>query len=269
MKLALLMGNRYNPWHLQPFRLLRGSPHITAFRAESQIQDHFKERGDGTEGLDIERIYFNTQKGSPIARVKHLIRERYFNTNPRLLPFHERMQGYDIAHSWELFTDWSAEALIARERYGVPLVITVWDLLPFNMEREAGRREIKQRVAAGADRFIVYTDRSYRTLRFENVDMGRVVKTPPGVDLDMFSPGISMRASLGLSEDDFLILYVGWFVPRKGIDFLLYAMRELADDPALRGRKVALVMVGSGYGQERVKALVTRLKLEDQCRFTG
>ncbi|MBX7256849.1 MAG: glycosyltransferase family 4 protein [Candidatus Hydrogenedentes bacterium] len=269
MKLALLMGNRYNPWHLQPFRLLRGNPHITAFRAESQIQDHFKERGDGTDGLDIERIYFNTQRGNPVARMKHLIRERYFNTNPRLLPFHERLHGYDVAHSWELFTDWSAEALVARERFGVPLVITVWDLLPFNMERESGRREIKQRVAKGADRFVVYTDRSYRTLRFEDVDMKRVVKILPGVDTSVFSPGPSARAQLGLSDDDFVILYVGWFVPRKGIDFLLYAMRELVDDPAMRGRKPVLVMVGSGYGQERVKNLVSRLKLDENCRFTG
>lgn len=269
MKLALLMGNRYNPWHLQPFRLLRGSPRITAFRAESQIQDHFKERGDGTEGLDIERIYFNTQKGNPLTRIRHVLRERYFNTNPRLLPFHDRLQGYDVAHSWELFTDWSAEALKAREQFGVPLVITVWDLLPFNMEREEGRREIKQRVAQGADRFVVYTDRSYRTLRFEDIDMTRAVKIPPGVDTEMFSPGPGTREALGLSEDDFVILYVGWFVPRKGIDFLLYAMRELADDPALRKRRPVLVMVGSGYGQERIQKLVARLRLDENCRFTG
>ncbi len=268
MKLALLMGNRYNPWHLQGFKRLRGNPTVTAFRAESQIQDHFKERGDGTEWMERKRIYFDTQAGSAIVRTYHTFAERYLDRSPRVLPFHEQLKGYDVIHSWELFTDWSASALKARKQFNIPLAITVWDLLPFNMERESGRRELKKRVAQGADRVVVYTERSRAILAFEGVAQDRIAYVPPGVDTEMFSPGNAPR-EFGLHDDDFVVLFVGWFVPRKGIDFLLYALRKLIDDGGPAAKRIKLLIVGSGAGRERVEALIARLDLQAHCVITG
>ncbi len=264
MKLALLMGNRYNAWHLQGFRRLRGEPTITAFRANSQIQAHFSERGEGTEGFAIERIDFDTQAGAPIARVKNILLERYADRAPRILPFHERLNGFDVMHSWELFTDWSAEALKAREQFNIPLAITVWDLIPFNMERDPERRDIKKRVAENADRFIVYTDRSRRTLEVEGIAPNRITRINPGIDAEVFSPGKPKEES-----DEFRILFVGWLVPRKGIDFLLLALRELLADPELKDRRIRLQIVGSGAGRDRVENLIDRLGVGDACTFTG
>lgn len=264
MNLALLMGNRYNAWHLQGFRLLRGEPAITAFRAESQIQTHFRERGDGTEGFAIERIHFDTQAGNPLARVKNVMLERYAGRTPRILPFHERLQGFDVIHSWELFTDWSAEAVIAREQNNIPLVITVWDLIPFNMERDPERRAIKKRVAEKADRFIVYTERSRRTLEIEGIARERIALINPGVEIETFSPKTAAKPT-----GEFVILFVGWLVPRKGIDFLLLALRELLADPELKNRRIRLQIVGSGAGRDRVEKLIARLGLGDACAFSG
>lgn len=268
MKLALLMGNRYNPWHLQGFKRLRGNTTVTAFRAESQIQDHFKERGDGTEWMERERIYFDTQAGNAIARAYYTFAERYMNRTPRVLPFHEQLKGYDVIHSWELFTDWSASALEARKQYNIPLAVTVWDLLPFNMEREPGRRELKMRVAEGADRVVIYTERSRAMLAFEGVAQDRIAYVPPGVDTELFSPGVAPR-EFGLKDDDFVVLFVGWFVPRKGIDFLLYALRKLIDEGGAAAKRIKLLIVGSGAGRERVEALLARLGLPSQCIITG
>jgi glycosyltransferase involved in cell wall biosynthesis len=259
------MGNRYNAWHLQGFRLLRGGPSITAFRAESQIQAHFSERGEGTGGFAIEQIYFDTQAGPPFARFKNALLERYANRAPRILPFHERLQGFDIIHSWELFTDWSAEAVTAREQFNIPLAITVWDLIPFNMESSPERRSIKKRVADGASRFIVYTERSLRTLEMEGVSRNRITHIDPGVDTSVFSPNETGRNG----DDEFCILFVGWLVPRKGIDFLLLALRELLADPELKGRRIRLSIVGSGAGRDRVENLIARLGIADACTFTG
>ncbi|MCC6486070.1 MAG: glycosyltransferase family 4 protein [Candidatus Hydrogenedentes bacterium] len=264
MKLALLMGNRFNAWHLQGFRMLRNAPRITAFRAESQIQAHFSERGDGTEGFATERIYFDTQAGNPLIRAKNVLLERYFDRAPRVLPFSERLRGFDLIHSWELFTDWSAEAAAAHERYGTPLVVTVWDLIPFNMEQTAERRAIKQRVTAVANRFIVYTERSRMALELEGIAPGRISLIPPGVDTDLFSPGQHNR-----SDGEFEILFVGWLVPRKGIDFLLLAVHQLLSDPKLRDRRIRLRIVGSGAGRDRVERLIARLGLQDACIFNG
>ena len=262
------MGNRYNPWHLQGFKRLRQKPTITAFRAESQIQDHFKERGDGTEWMERERIYFDTQAGNTLARTYNTFAERYLNRSPRVLPFHEQLKDYDVIHSWELFTDWSASALEARKQYNIPLAITVWDLLPFNMEREPGRRELKKRAADGADRVVVYTERSRAMLAFEGVAQDRIVYVPPAVDTEMFSPGAAPR-EFGLSDDDFVVLFVGWFVPRKGIDFLLFALRKLIDEGGAAAKRIKLLIVGSGAGRERVEALIARLDLQAHCTITG
>jgi len=269
VRIALLKGNRFNPWHLQGFRHLRGAPEITAFRAESEIQGYFHQRDDGSLGFNIEPIHFDTQAGNPLARLKNRFLARCGRRDPRIVPFYDRLARFDLIQTWELFTDWSAQAALARERFGVPVVVMVWDNLPFNMEQTRDLRERKRRVAAAADRFIVYTERSRRMLDIEGVAMDRVVQIPPGVDTDRFAPGPAERAAFGIGDDEFVILFVGWLLPRKGIDFLLLALRELLADPEMNRVRPRLLIVGSGPGRNRVDALVARLGLEAHCTFAG
>lgn len=265
MKLALLKGNRFNPWHLQAFMNLEGHPDVTAFRAESEIQQHFHGRDDGSLDFAFERIYFKHEVGDPVSRCLRKLRLRYGLGQPEIAPFHERLQGFDIIQSWELFTDWSEQAVEARERYGIPLAVMVWDNLPFNMEPTARRRDLKQRVGKAADVLIVHSERSRRALMLEGLPQEKIVKMMPGVDLEVFSPGADKRNR----GDEFVILFVGWLLPRKGIDFLLFALRELLNDSELNRYKIRLEIVGSGPGRERVEALIGRLGLEDACRFAG
>ncbi len=269
MKLALLKGNRFNPWHLQGFTRLRGNPEVTAFRAESQIQQHFNGRDDGSLGLREERIFFDTQAGNPLSRIGNVFRERYRARNPKILPFHERLEGFDIIQTWELFTDWTLEALEAKARYGMPVSVMVWDNVPFNMETNRRRIAIKQRAVAEADRFIVYTERSRRTLLLEGVPESRIAHVDPGIDTNRFEPGPGDRAALGLDPNAFVIAFVGWLVPRKGIDYLLLALRELVNDPGFADTKIQLLIVGSGAGLDRVHNLVDRLGIGEHCVFAG
>ena len=268
-KLALLIGNRFNPWHFRGYRRLTPQPAITVFRAESEIQQYFDERDDGSAPFAFERIAFDTQAGPWLTRLGNQFQTRYANRPPALLPFHDRLRGFDLVQSWELFTDWSEQAAIARERYGTPLVSMVWDNIPFNMERTPRQCDIKARVMGATDRFIVHTERSRRMLHLEGVDDARIVRIPPGVDLDTFTSGSGNRARYKLDPDAFVLLFVGWFLPRKGLEFLLYALRELLEDSARKGRKIQLLMVGSGPGKDRIDTLVRRLRLEEACVFAG
>lgn len=269
MRLALLNGNRFNPWHFQGYKYLEGRPDITAFRAESEIQELFDERDDGSAAFRVERVYFDTQAGNPVSRLINTLRTRYLGREPRALPFYDRLQGYDLLHTWELFTDWSEQALIAHQEFGTPLLVMVWDNIPFNMERNPERRELKKRVAAGADLFVVHTERSRRMLGMEGVDGNRIALIHPGVDTERFSPGPGARARFGLGEEDFVILFVGWFLPRKGIDYLLLALRELLQDPAYKKRRIRLLAVGSGPGRDRIDRLLARLDIGAACTFAG
>ena len=269
MKLALLKGNRFNPWHLQAFNRLPDAFQITAFRADSEIQRHFQERGEDRLAVPVEQIYFDTQRGPFPGRLSNRLLERFRNREPRIRPFHDRLRGFDCIQTWELFTDWSAQALDAKRRHGTPVCVMVWDNIPFNMERNPRKRAIKEAVARQADRFIVHTERSRRMLGLERVDPARVVKIGPGVDTEVFSPGPRDRARFGVGKDEFVILFVGWLLPRKGIDFLLLALRELVHDSELKDISVRLLVVGSGPGKDRVDRLVDRIGVRQQVTFAG
>ena len=264
----MLKGNRFNPWHLQAFNRLADSE-VTAFRAESEVQERFHGRDDGSLSFDFERIFFDTEAGPSWRRLKNEIGQRYFDRVPRIVPFHDRLKDFDVIQTWELFTDWTAEALEAKERFGRPVAVMVWDNLPFNMESTGRLRERKRHAVSAADRFIVHTERSRRTLLMEGAPPERIVQIDPGVDTDRFCPGERQREALGLDDDEFVILFVGWLLPRKGIDFLVLALRELVHDDSLRGTRFRLAIAGSGPGQDRVEALIRRAGVEDRCSFIG
>lgn len=268
MRLALLKGNRFNPWHLQPFAMLPDTE-VVAFRAESEIQRYFQERGSDALPFPVERIHFDTQTGALPGRLWRGLLTRYRNRTPRIVPFAERLAGFDVIQTWELFTDWTEQALEARKRYGIPVAVMVWDLIPFNLEREPGRRARKQRAAAEADAFIVHTERSRRALLLEGVDPDRVHLVHPGVDTDTFTAGPADRRGFAVEDGEFVILFVGWFLPRKGLDYLVLALRELINDADLTNVRFRLLMVGSGPGRDRIEALIERVGVREQCTFAG
>lgn len=257
MKIALLIGNRYNPWHFQVYGRLPGAPEVTVFRAESEIQRYFDERDDSAADnpFKFERIYFHREKHPLLSR---------FTRGERIMPFHDRLKRYNLVQTWEMFTDWSDEAITARLAGGPPVVVMVWDNIPFNMESDPRRREIKQRVKQHADLFIVHTELSRQMLRIEGVPGDRIAMVPPAVDTERFSP-----AAASANQEQFTMLFVGWFLPRKGLPVLLYALRTLLDDPELREMQIRLEIVGSGPGKSNIDALVERLRLRDACRFRG
>lgn len=269
MKIALLKGNRFNPWHLEAFQHLKGQPQVVAFRADPR-NCRFGEGQEGAcNGLKSETLHLDTEQGPAIRRWWNRTASQHFGRPPRFFPFYERLQGFDLIQSWELYTDWSEQALHARLKWDIPLAVMVWDNIPFNMERNSARRQLKFRVATTADRFIVYTERSRRMLDVEGVEPRRVIRIDPGLDTLHFSPGRGHRESFGLFEDEFVLLFVGWLAPRKGIEFLLLALRELIHDEELRHFRPRLLVVGTGPGKDRIESLMHRLQIGAYCTFAG
>ena len=107
-------------------------------------------------------------------------------------------------------------------------------------------------------------------------EIERLYPTPPervtliynGVDLARFSPdnrerfGAPARASLGLTEDAWVILFVGSGFERKGLGPLVEAMARLAD------RKARLVVAGKGK-TEGYRAAADRLGIADRLVWAG
>ena len=267
MKLALLKGNRFNPWHLRAFTQLGEDVSVTAFRAESEVQEYFADRGDGTQEFDVETIQFEHQVG--MGKVLRPIRERLGGVQSRILPFADRLEGYDLIQSWELFTDWTEQALDAKRRYGIPVSLMMWDNIAYNHETSPELIARKERAIREADRFIVHTERSRRVLEMEGADASTIELIAPGVDETHFASGASNRVQFGLADDEFVMLFVGWMLPRKGLEFLILALKNLVDDPELKDSKFRLAIVASGPGRDRIEALARRAGVEDRVTFLG
>ncbi|HEY9644927.1 MAG TPA: glycosyltransferase [Chroococcidiopsis sp.] len=110
---------------------------------------------------------------------------------------------------------------------------------------------------------------------------GYVEVVPCGADIDTFHsiPKAEARAKLGFSPEQQIILYVGRFDPRKGLDTLMQAFAALKQgehgaiaNPA----NLRLVIVGGnnpdpieGRDRLRIRNLVRDLGIADQTSFAG
>ncbi len=102
---------------------------------------------------------------------------------------------------------------------------------------------------------------------------GRIEVIPCGTDLDNFHaiPKLEARQKLGFQPTDQVVLYVGRFDPRKGIETLVRSCGLIKQNANLR-----LVIVGGsdaekadGHERQRIEQLVEELGLTDRTIFAG
>lgn len=173
---------------------------------------------------------------------------------------------YDVVHSHY----WLGGQVgwLASERWRVPLVHTMHTmakvknlaLAPGDRPEPSGREIGEQQVVDVADRLVANTEveaRELLDLYAADPDTVRVV--PPGVDLDVFTPGDQQtaRRELGLDPEALVVLFVGRVQPLKAPDLLVEAVAALLDRrPELRER-LRLVLLGgpSGSGRDRPDSL--------------
>jgi D-inositol-3-phosphate glycosyltransferase len=138
-----------------------------------------------------------------------------------------------------------------------------------------GREIGETQVVESADRLVANTEGEARELiDLYNADPGKVRVVPPGVDLELFTPGdmAAARARVGLPQDAHVLLFVGRIQPLKAPDVLLKAAADLLSRrPELRQRLVVAILggpSGSGLGKPRaLHELAHQLGIDAQVRF--
>ena len=128
----------------------------------------------------------------------------------------------------------------------------------------------EQQIARSCSRILVATAREQNNLALHyNVPKSRIGIVACGVDMKLFRPldRLAARRSLGFSQQEKILLYVGRFDPLKGISRALEAVS------LLRHVSVRFVIVG-GDGQAnperlRLKALTREFSLGGAIRFEG
>ena len=192
---------------------------------------------------------------------------------------------YDLVHSHYWLS--GQVGWLAADRWNVPLVHTMHTMAKVKNAQLAegdtpeppGRVIGEEQVVEAADRILANTDAEARELiDLYDADPERVAVVPPGVDLELFTPGgpdgrLAARRRLGLPEDADLLLFVGRIQPLKAPDILLHAAarilaRRAAGGGSSRERPLRVAVLGgpSGTGlehPEELARLVGELGLAD------
>jgi len=172
---------------------------------------------------------------------------------------------YDLIHSHYWLS--GQVGWLASERWRVPLVHSMHTMAKVkNLELAEGdtpEPEIRiigeQQVVDIASRLTANTsDEADQLVDLYGADPSRVDVIHPGVDLQTFTPGDqdAARQRVGLSSEEFIVLFVGRIQPLKAPDILVKAVAQArANRPDL---KVRAVICGgpSGSGLDKPTALM-------------
>ena len=94
-----------------------------------------------------------------------------------------------------------------------------------------------------------------------------VILQPNGVDVARFQAGLSersrVRQELGLTDDAFVALFVGYLAPHKGVGVLLDAWKTWEPD---RNRQLLLVGPSSGFYRELEDTMSARARGDARCQ---
>ena len=171
----------------------------------------------------------------------------------------------DVIHSADIEFPYTYQAA----KTGIPTVVTEWENIPFNFE-ELPYSRIKKYNREHAAHFIAITEKAKEALIAEGVSSERITVIPAGIDCEIFKPAprdTGLLEKFGLSKDATKILFIGRFVPEKGIFDLLNAFSALHK----KNGKVELLIVGSGTAEmtRQIKARIASLKIEPQVKLLG
>ena len=120
---------------------------------------------------------------------------------------------------------------------------------------------------AAAARIFVVSEVERRNLLRAGVEDEKIVVNPNGVDAERFQPGIggeSVRAELGIAEDETLVGFVGTFGPWHGVLALAEAIKLMPETARVR-----FLLVGSGVLRGEVERILREAGALPRVILTG
>ncbi len=242
LRVALVRGPNLNPWELANFEPLDG---VVAFGSR---------RGSfGSQRLTVpvRRLPSPADAAARLPALGRAALARFGGNVDHMLGLEDAVRGFDIVHTAELATGYSAQAVRAREHGACRRVVaTVWENIPLPApENRVVARRVR-RVAAGIDHCVAISDDARLHLELAGVPRERIDVLPMGVDVERFAPDGAQRRPGPLR-----VLSVARLVSEKGVEDLVVALRLLAG----RGVEAELTLVGSGPLGARLEVLAREL----------
>jgi D-inositol-3-phosphate glycosyltransferase len=172
---------------------------------------------------------------------------------------------YDVIHSHFWMSGWVALQL--QHRLGVPFVQTFHALGKTKQRHQgaadtspAARIAVEHDIVRECDQLIAQCPNERAELIDDYAaDPRKIALIPAAVNTERFrpEPRAEVRRRLGLDSDDFVVVYVGRMLPRKGVRNLMRGFARLAERAGAQPGALATAIGHSGPGQQHQ----ARLKL--------
>ncbi|WP_414584662.1 glycosyltransferase family 4 protein [Scytonema sp. PCC 10023] len=171
------------------------------------------------------------------------------------------MQLKEIQGSKQVHTYHSLGAVKYNTINTIPLIATT-------------RLAVEKQVLETAERIVATSPQEQEHMRSLVSTKGSIDIIPCGTDIGQFGcvDRQAARAKLGIDPEAKLVLYVGRFDPRKGIETLVRAVAE----SKLRSEKLQLIIGGGsrpghsdGMERSRIESIVAELGMSDFTTFPG
>ncbi len=192
---------------------------------------------------------------------------------------HSRLQ-YRVLHTNYWLSSWVGMQL--KKVLGIPQVHTYHSLgavkyqsVPTVPLVATTRLEVERMLLETAERVVATSPQEKEHMRSLVSTKGAIDIIPCGTDISHFGSVSRQegRQTLGIAPDEKVVLYVGRFDPRKGIETLVRAMGH----SSLRdGGKLRLIIGGGsrpgqsdGHERERIEGIVAELGLAEITEFPG
>ncbi len=188
--------------------------------------------------------------------------------------------NYPLIHTNYWMSAWVGLQL--RQRHNIQLIHTYHSLGAVKYKATQvkpaiaqTRLAIEQQILEQAHCIVATSPQERESLRELVSSQGRIEVIPCGTDISNFHliPQTEARLKLGLAPQDQVVLYVGRFDPRKGIETLV---RACAMTQAHTQGQLKLVIAGGwdqgrldGAERDRIGQLVAELGLAEHTLFTG
>lgn len=178
--------------------------------------------------------------------------------------------SFDVIHSHGNLSS----LLLSYAKKNIPLVYTIHDNPPYSCQysslqetliRHAAFNFIDSKTWRHADHIIAVSKALKDEIMERKVPSGKISVISNGVG-DEFLGENNVKKSSAVLQEKYGItghycLYVGRFIPRKGLNYLLYALKKVSG--------VQCVIVGDGPQREHLLSLTRTLELQDRVVFTG
>jgi len=195
----------------------------------------------------------------------------FFFSSLKMAPFLD----YDLIHAVTYPSGLSG--ILPKFVSGKPLVITIHDIgviekeintSPFTKSLKGFLQGI---ICNMADAIIVPSEKVRNDIvKYHDVVRSKIFITPYGFDADAFNENVKkgvMRKKWKL-KDKQVILYVGMYSAKKGLEYLIEAMNEVKKEISNAVLVIAGPAIDANY-EKKIKNLVVEMNLEDNIIFTG